>query len=78
VAAFLKNNKPAPGVHWHRQLTESLGVRALVSRCYEVIGMAKECHDMRELRDKVARHYGRQMVQFSLALPNPEIKEATN
>jgi hypothetical protein len=45
------------------------GLRALVSRCYEVIGMAKECRDMRELRDKVARHYGRQVVQFSLSLP---------
>jgi hypothetical protein len=26
---------------------------------------------MRELRDKVARHYGRQVVQFSLSLPPP-------
>jgi hypothetical protein len=38
-------------------------------RCYEIIGMAKECSDMRELREKVARHYGRQVVQFSLSLP---------
>ena len=37
------------GVRWHRQLTENIGVRALVSRCYEVIGMAKDCTDMREL-----------------------------
>jgi general stress protein YciG len=72
VAEYLKNNKPPPGVRWHRQLTENIGIRALVSRCYEVIGMAKECRDMRELRDKVARHYGRQVVQFSLSLPNPE------
>ncbi|MCP3372517.1 P63C domain-containing protein [Bradyrhizobium cajani] len=71
VAEYLKNNRPPPGVRWHRQLTENIGVRALVSRCYEVIGMAKECHDMRELRDKVARHYGRQVVQFSLSLPPP-------
>lgn len=82
IAEYLKNNKPPPGVRWHRQLTENIGIRALVSRCYEVIGMAKECRDMRELRDKVARHYGRQMVQFSLALPNPEdpatTKEAAN
>lgn len=69
VAEFLKNNKPPPGIRWHRQLTENIGVRALVSRCYEVIGMAKECQDMRELRDKVARHYGREMVQFVLPLP---------
>jgi P63C domain len=71
VAEYLKNNKPAPGVRWHRQLTENIGVRALVSRCYEVIGMAKECRDMRELRDKFARHYGREVVQFSLSLPLP-------
>jgi hypothetical protein len=33
VAEYLKSNKPPPRVHWHRQLTENLGVRALVSRC---------------------------------------------
>lgn len=35
---------------------------------------------MRELREKVAKHYGRQVVQFSLALPPPGAKEegATN
>lgn len=71
VADYLKNNKPPPGVRWHRQLTENIGVRALVSRCYEVIGMSKTCVNMRELRDKVAQHYGRQMVQFSLPLPYP-------
>jgi putative SOS response-associated peptidase YedK len=32
---------------------------------------------MRELREKVARHYGREMVQFSLALPMPK-EEAAN
>src|ERR1700730_10071297 len=55
----------------YRQLTENIGVRALVSRCFEVVGMAKECTDMRQLRDKVARHYGRRMVQFTLSLPDP-------
>jgi len=72
VAEFLKNNRPPPGVRWHRQLTENIGVRALVSRCYEVIGMAKTCTNMRELRDKVAQHYGRQVYQFTLSLPIPE------
>jgi hypothetical protein len=72
IAEYLKNNKPPPGVRWHRQLTENIGVRALVSRCFEVVGMAKECTDMRQLRDKVARHYGRRMVQFTLSLPAPD------
>ena len=71
VAEYLRTNRPPPGVHWHRQLTENIGVRALVSRCYEIVGMAKDCIDMRQLRDKVARHYGRRMVQFTLSLPLP-------
>lgn len=72
VAAYLRANKPEPGIRWHSQLTENIGVRALVSRCYEVIGMAKGCDDMRELREKVAEHYGRQIIQLSLSLPKPE------
>jgi hypothetical protein len=69
VAEYIKTHKPPMGVHWHRQLTENIGARQLVSRCYEVIGMAKVCKDMRELRDKVAQHYGRQPIQFRLYLP---------
>lgn len=71
VATYLKENKPPAGVHWHRQLTSNIGARALVSRCWEVIGMAKTCSNMRELRDRVAEHYGRQVVQMTLALPKP-------
>lgn len=69
VAGYLRENRPPAGIHWHRHLTENIGVRALVSRCYEVVGMAKDCTTMRELRDKVARHYGREIVQLTLALP---------
>lgn len=72
IADYLKTNKPPKGARWHQQLSENVGVRALVSRCYEVVGMAKDCHDMRELREKVARHYGRELVQLSLALPVPK------
>jgi len=70
VAAYIKTHRPPNGVHWHRQLTNDIGARQLVSRCYEVIGMAKPCTDMRELRDKVAEHYGRKPVQFRLYLPS--------
>lgn len=76
IADYLKRNRPPPGVHWHRQLTENIGVRSLVSRCYEIVGMAKDCTNMRELREKVARHYGRGLVQFTLALPKPEPNKA--
>lgn len=72
VAEYLKENKPSPGVRWHQQLTENYGVRQLVSRCYEVIGMAKDCDSIRELREKVARHYGKRQVQFTLFLKPPK------
>lgn len=71
VAKYLRDNRPPPGVHWHRQLSDNVGVRALVSRCYEVIGMAKTCSNMRELRDRVAEHYGNRIVQLTLSLPKP-------
>jgi len=69
VAKYLKENKPATGVHWHRQLTENLGVRQLVSRCWEVIGVAKTCESMHELRSRVAQHYGKNPVQMTMYLP---------
>ncbi|RYH61302.1 hypothetical protein EVY07_08915 [Enterobacter hormaechei] len=72
VAKYLKENKPAAGVHWHRQLTENLGVRQLVSRCWEVIGVAKTCDTMHELRSRVAHHYGKKPVQMTMYLPANE------
>ncbi|PZU65218.1 P63C domain-containing protein [Sphingobium sp.] len=71
VAKYLRENRPPPGVRWHRQLTENVGVRALVSRCYEIIGMAKTCDNIRDLKERVAQHYGREIVQLTLALPKP-------
>lgn len=66
VAEYLKSHKPEPGIKWHQQLTENVGVRQLVSRCYEVIGVAKTCRDIHELRKKIAVLYGKKPVQFTL------------
>ncbi|MFG6563577.1 P63C domain-containing protein [Sulfitobacter sp. 1A13421] len=66
VAKYLRENRPAPGVRWHQNLTENYGVRQLVSRCYEVVGLAKSCKTMPELRKKVAHHYGKQALLFGV------------
>ena len=71
VAEYLKQNKPPAGVRWHQQLTENFGVRQLVSRCYEVVGMSKTCDDVHELRQRVAQHYGKRPVQFTMFLKPP-------
>lgn len=72
VAKYLRENRPPPGIHWHRQLTEDTGVRALVSRCYEVVGLAKSCETMGELRRKVAHHYGTQQLLFNVFADDSE------
>jgi len=69
VAEWLKTNKPPPGLRWHQQLTENYGARKLVSRCYEIIGMGKTCTTIRELRQKVAHHYGKEPMQLTMYLP---------
>jgi len=71
VAHYLKENKPKPyhGQNYHQWLTEDIGLRALIPHIYEVIGIAKTCRDMKELRDKVAEHYGREPVQLIMYLP---------
>ncbi|NOR63801.1 MAG: hypothetical protein GQ535_15090 [Rhodobacteraceae bacterium] len=66
VAKYLRENRPAPGVRWHQNLTENYGARQLVSRCYEVVGLAKSCKNMPELRKKVAHHYGKQALLFGV------------
>lgn len=66
VAKYLRENRPPPGVKWHQNLTEDTGIRSLVSRCYEVIGLAKSCKTMAELRQRVSHHYGTQKMLFNV------------
>ncbi len=66
VARYLRDNRPPAGVRWHQNLTENYGVRQLVSRCYEIVGLSKSCQTMGELRKKVAHHYGKQSLLFGV------------
>ena len=71
IAEYLKRNKPKPfhGQNYHQWMSEDVGLKALISHIYKVIGMGEGCEDMRELKDKVAKRYGRERVQFTLSLP---------
>ena len=66
VAKYLRENRPAPGIRWHQNLTDNHGIRALVSRCFEIVGLAKSCVTMGELRKKVSHHYGKQALLFNV------------
>lgn len=73
IAEYLKRNKPKPfhGQNYHQWMSEDVGLKALIQHIYKVIGMGDGCTDMRELRDKVAKRYGRGLIQFTLSLPRP-------
>lgn len=68
VAKYLKENKPKPrhGLNYHQWLSEDLGVRALTTHLNQVIGIAKTCNAMEELRHKVALYYGKEDLQLSM------------
>jgi len=44
----------------------------LVQHIYTLIGVAKTCYNMGELRDKMAEMYGKSPVQMTLYLPPPQ------
>jgi len=71
VAKWLKENAPTPiaGQSYHQWLTSQYGLKKLVEHIWMVIGIAKTCQTMKELRDKMAQMYGRVPVQFTLYLP---------
>jgi len=51
-------------------MTENYGLPKLIEHINQVIGVAKTCDDLQELRDEVALHYGREPVQLKLHLPS--------
>jgi hypothetical protein len=71
IARYLRENKPKPyhGQNYHQWFTQDIGLKALVPHIFEIIGIAKTCQDMRELREKVAQHYGREPIQMTMYLP---------
>jgi hypothetical protein len=52
-------------------LSEQYGLQKLVQHIYTLIGIAKACHNMRELHETMAEIYGKTQVQLTLYLPRP-------
>ena len=74
VADWLKKNAPKPkyGQNYHQWLSGQYGLKKLVEHIWMIIGMARTCESMRELRDKVNSMYGKDPVQLRLYLPRKE------
>jgi hypothetical protein len=73
VAKWLKENAPAPrhGMNYHQWLTGQYGLRKLVEHIWMVIGVAKTCGGIGELRDRMAALRGEVPVQMRFYLPAP-------
>jgi hypothetical protein len=74
VIDWLRENHPPPsqsGVAWHRYYSEGYGLRRLIQHIWMVVGIAKTCFTMHELREKVAIQFGREPVQLTFFVPPP-------
>lgn len=72
VAKWLKDNAPEPkkGQNYHQWLSGQYGLKKLVEHIWMLIGTARTCENMVELRRKMAEMNGKTLVQFSLPWPN--------
>ena len=71
VAKWLKENAPTPrhGQNYHQWLSGQYGLRKLVEHIWILIGVARTCEHMVELRQKMAELNGNPLVQLMLPLP---------
>ncbi len=77
VAKWLKENEPQPrqGRNWHSWLNAHYGLPKLVQHIYILIGIARTCETMGELRRKMAELNGRIPMQLTLYLRQSEVRE---
>ena len=71
VARWLKENAPAPrhGQNYHQWLSSQYRLRKLVEHIWMLIGVARTCTSMTELRDRMAGLNGKSPFQLRLYLP---------
>src|SRR5437764_2207117 len=73
VADWLRRNAPKPrhGQNYHQWLSGQYGLKKLVEHIWMVIGMARACTTMWELRRRMAEQFGRQAIQLTLFVDFP-------
>lgn len=82
VAKWLKEHNPHPqkGQNHHQWLSSQYGLKKLTEHMWMLIGLAKSCETMPELKLKMAQIYGRQPIQLILYLPplSPHARDIDN
>lgn len=73
VSDWLKTHTPAPrhGQNYHQYLNAQYGLKKLLQHIWMLIGIAKTCFSMYELREKMAIQFGREPIQLTFFIPPP-------
>lgn len=74
VAQWLRDHAPEPrrGQNYHQWLSSQYGLKKLVEHIWMLIGVARTCTTMTELRDRMAELNGKSPIQLRLYLPREE------
>lgn len=74
VARWLKENVPEPrhGRNYHQWLSAQYGLKKLVEHIWMIIGIARTCYNMDELKQKMRQMFGRGSVQYDLFISTPK------
>lgn len=73
VVEWLRRNEPLPkdGKSQRQWLQNQYGLRALIEHIWMLVGMAKPCRTMLELRQKMAEQFGREPIYLTLFIKPP-------
>ena len=73
VLDWLRENAPAPrhGQNYHQWLSSQFGLKRLTEHMWMLIGIAKTCRTMPQLREHMGVHFGSEPVQLTFYLPAP-------
>lgn len=68
LAKYLKETKPLMPSHtkYHQWLNENYGVRALTEHIWQIIGMARGCHNIAQLKELANKEFKKTNVQLTL------------
>lgn len=77
IAKYLQQNKPPriTGKRYHQWLQEDRGIKALMEHIWTIIGLAKTCGNIDDLRFEINKHFSKDFFQDSL-FPRREIGQA--
>lgn len=73
VAQWLKENAPKPrhGQNYHQWLSSQYGLQKLIEHIWMVIGIARTCYNMEELKQKMRQMFGKGHIQYDLFIGVP-------